>query len=457
MTQPTFPDAKAEDAYRFIIKLGVVGHGVGVTPFRLESYLSRTAQALGLNGEFMSTLTSINFAIWQSDDLYQRTHFVTTSAPSFDMTRLAEVSDLVKQVEAGTVTLAEGSAALDDLDDKTGHPPTYNAALVGVGYALSSAGFAIMLSMSRFDALVAVVLSLVVYAIVLIAADRPALGRRVEVTSGLVVSVLASLLALHVPGSDAPMVTLCALVMLLPGFSLTAGMAELSTQHVVAGMQRLVSGVLTTFNLFLGATAGTLCVMQFSTIPDPATPPAMPAIWVFVPAIALVAGTAIVFQVRPKDFGWAVLGGVLAYCGVLVGNQFGFWQGSFVGAVTLGIFANIYAWLLGRPTSIVMLTAIMVLVPGAGAYRTLQAAATSGAASGLAAEWQVIINILAILCGVLVALTIVPRSRRCKLVEPGLGPGSRARRTGLRRPSFKAIRASTTTPSTHSVSCQSNV
>jgi len=103
-----------------------------------------------------------------------------------------------------------------------------------------------------------------------------------------------------------------------------------------------------------------------------------------------------------------VLGGVLAYAGVVIGSKFGFWQGSFVGALILGIYANLFAWRLRRPTSIVMLTAIMVLVPGAAAYRGLHTLQTSGVVSGLGSEWQVLVNIGAIIAGLLVACTLVP-------------------------------------------------
>ena len=122
----------------------------------------------------------------------------------------------------------------------------------------------------------------------------------------------------------------------------------------------------------------------------------------------LVVGLAICFQVRHKDFGWAVLGGLLAYAGIVIGNQFGFWQGSFVGALLLGIYSNLFAWRLGRPTSIIMLTAIMVLVPGATAYRGLNVLETSGLASGFSAEWHVLVNIAAIIAGLVVAYSVIP-------------------------------------------------
>jgi uncharacterized membrane protein YjjB (DUF3815 family) len=137
------------------------------------------------------------------------------------------------------------------------------------------------------------------------------------------------------------------------------------------------------------------------------TPPGVAPFWAWIFLVCLVVGMALTFQVRPKDFGWAVLGGVLAYAGVVVGGELGFWQGSFLGALLLGLYANLFAWRLRRPTSIVLLTAVMVLVPGASAYRGLRAVEISQA-SGMAAEWPVLISILAIIAGFFLAYTLVP-------------------------------------------------
>lgn len=159
-----------------------------------------------------------------------------------------------------------------------------------------------------------------------------------------------------------------------------------------------------TLKLFIGAAIGGVLVNALSAVLAAVTPPGIPAVWTWVFVTLLVVGLAVVFQVRPKDFGWTVLGGVLAYAGVVVGSRFGFWQGSFVGALALGL----YAWRLRRPTSIVMLTAVMVLVPGAAAYRGLHAVGTGGLVSGLGAEWHVLVNMFAILAGIVVAYSLVP-------------------------------------------------
>ena len=151
-----------------------------------------------------------------------------------------------------------------------------------------------------------------------------------------------------------------------------------------------------------------MLVNAIQAVPDAVVPPGIPAVWTWLFVALLVVGLAIVFQVRTKDFGWTVLGGLLAYAGIAIGNQIGFWQGSFIGALLLSIYSNLFAWRLGRPTSIIMLTAIMVLVPGAAAYRGLHVAETSGLTSGLSAEWHVLVNIAAIIAGLVVAYSVIP-------------------------------------------------
>lgn len=398
-------DVTFDEACRFVIQLGTAAHGYGVASFRLESYLSRVTQALGLRGEFMATPAYINFILWRHGETQQHDHFARMSAPGFDMAKLAQVAELVNEVEARALSLREGEASLDRIDKQ---PPPYGRSLVALGYVLCGAGSAVLLSAAWRDVFLAGALSVVVYAIVLLAGRSTWVAHSLELSAAWVASVLANAIAIRMPGSDPFVVTLCAVVVLIPGLQLTMGLAELSAKQLISGMSRFIDGVLTTLKLFIGAAIGMVMVNAVHTVPAAVAAPAIPPGWVWTFLALLVVGLAITFQVRPKDFRWTVLAGVLAYAGVVIGSQAGFWQGSFVGALLLGVYANLFAWRLGRPTSIVMLPAVVVLVPGVAAYRGLNAVETSGVVSGLSAEWQVLVNIGAIIAGLLVASTLVP-------------------------------------------------
>ena len=400
----TEPDA-FDESCQLIIELGTVTHGYGVSSIRLEAYLTRVTRALGLHGEFIVTPSDINFIFSRQADARQHSHFSRMAASSFDLAKLAQVGELVDQVEAGTLSMEESVSLLKSVSEQ---PPIYGRWLVALGYALSGAGFAVLMSAAWSDVFLAGMLSLVVYVVVLLAGRWQWVAHTLEVTAATVASLLANAIALLTPGSDPFIVTLCAVIVLIPGLSLTLGLAELFAKNVLSGQNRLIGGILTTLKLFIGAAIGAAIVNAVSTVPAAVTPPGVAPVWAWTFLVCLVVGLALTFQVRPKDFGWTVLGGVLAYAGVVVGSEFGFWQGSFVGALLLGVYANLFAWRLRRPSSIVILTAVMVLVPGAAAYRGLRAAEIGGAASGLAAEWQVLVNILAIIAGVFLAFTLVP-------------------------------------------------
>jgi uncharacterized membrane protein YjjB (DUF3815 family) len=106
---------------------------------------------------------------------------------------------------------------------------------------------------------------------------------------------------------------------------------------------------------------------------------------------------------------WVVLAGVIAYAGVLLGGQFGDWQGSFVGALGLGLYTGLVSLRRQIPGSVVMLPGIMILVPGVAAYFGVNTLQTNSIFSALPAVWGVMVQIVAILGGLYVAASIMPR------------------------------------------------
>ncbi|NJK31725.1 MAG: threonine/serine exporter family protein [Deltaproteobacteria bacterium] len=277
------------------------------------------------------------------------------------------------------------------------------------GYALCGAGFAVLLSAGWRDVGFAALLSLVVYAITS-AADRSQwLANRVNFTAALAASLLANLLALLFPGSNAFVVTLCAVVVLVPGLAMTVGIAELAAKMVLPGIARLVDGVLITSVLLVGSALGSSLVQALWSISAPIAAPAKPVWITFLSVILLMMGLALVFQVRWSDLGWVILAGGLAYTGVIIGNQLGTWQGSFLGALILGLYTSLFTLRRHRPGSVVMLPGIMILVPGAAAYFGLNTLQTSGIIGALPAAWGVVVQIAAIIGGLFVAASVLPQ------------------------------------------------
>jgi uncharacterized membrane protein YjjB (DUF3815 family) len=170
----------------------------------------------------------------------------------------------------------------------------------------------------------------------------------------------------------------------------------------------LISAVVTLIELVFGAFLGTAIAGVLWTIPAGSRVASMGPGWAWVAVAALGVGLAILFQVRPREFGWVVLGCLLAWAGVVVGGKlFGSGPGDLLGALVLGLYANGYALRTRRPASGILLPGLMVLAPGYASYLGLGSLQASGVEAGFLAEFKVFVTIAWIIGGLFIANTII--------------------------------------------------
>lgn len=400
-------DADFEQACQFIVLLATEAYRYGVWALRVETYLKQLpAATVGLQGEIFIAPPFINFDFWRPAETQQH-HFVARLPNvSYDLTKLVQISELMDQFQAGQVSIAE---AIGHLKQISGLPAHNKPPVMAAGYALCGAGIAVLLAAAWRDVVLASVLSLVVFAVVLQAGRSQWLAVRLNLLAAFVASLLAYAVAILIPGTNPLTVTLSAVIVLVPGLSLTMGISDIAAKSVLSGLDRLIDGLLVTFALFIGSTVGASVVRALWNVPAPLPAPSIPlsVTWVF--AMVLMTGLALIFQVRPQDMGWVLLAGGVAYGGQLLGSRFGDWQGPFFGALALGIYAGLLTLKLHRPTSVVMLPGIMILVPGIAAYFGLNTLQTSGIFGALPALWNVFIHIAAIIGGLFVAASLMPQ------------------------------------------------
>jgi uncharacterized membrane protein YjjP (DUF1212 family) len=128
----------------FIIKLGEAAHGYGSTAARLEVYLTRITEALGYCGAFRISSEEMICAFQEDEHQPQQMHMVILPGAGLDLSKLALVGGLVDMLEAGEISLSEGSARLDDIG-KT--PVPWGRIASGLAYAFVGAGLAVLFSL----------------------------------------------------------------------------------------------------------------------------------------------------------------------------------------------------------------------------------------------------------------------------------------------------------------------
>jgi uncharacterized membrane protein YjjP (DUF1212 family) len=398
-------DPAFDEACKFIVKLGKAAHGYGPNAIRLESYLSRLTTALGYRGFFRSTPTEMTFAFSREGDPWQRTHLATMPGTGLELARLGKVGELVDGVVAGQISVSDAITRLDEID-KISHP--WGSIPTAFGYAFVGSGFAVLLSGGWWDVLFSALFSLVVYGMVLLAGRfGPRAAEWLPLSSAFVAGVLAASAKVALPEINGLLVTLSAILVLIPGYSITVGVVELVGRRVVSGTANLMNGLVYLVKQFAGAWLGVGIVRLFWSIQTAqGSPLASEWLWLFMPL--LIIGLCVVFQTAPRDFFWAVFGCAIAYGAILLGDAIaGGNLGNLFGTIVAVVFANLWARETGRPTSIVLLPAIVLLVSGSIGFRGLAAVASGQVTTGEHQVIQMFVVALTIAAGLLVGNTIV--------------------------------------------------
>jgi len=398
------PDEGFERTFEFIVKLGVTAHGYGSTAPRLEAYLTRVAKTLGYQGTFRSTPKEIFLALVEKGKPWQRTRLVPMPGTGLELTRLAKIGKLVDGVEAGDTTLEEASAGLDEID-RMPHP--WGNIANAISYALVGSSFAVLLAGVWWDVLFGGLLSLVVFGMVQMSGRLG--GRYAEwlpLSSAFVAGVLATVIQSLVPEVNIVLVTLAAILVLIPGFSITVGIVELLSGHVVSGSVNLVNGLVYLVKQFVGAWLG-IGLAAHIWHPTAVSGTPVESVWLWLAMPALVVGLCVIFQTALKDLFWASLGCGIAYGGILLGGAIaGSNLGNLIGTILAVVYANMWADKTGRPTSIVMLPAIILLVSGSIGFRGLVALAAGQTATGEQQFIQMFVVAVTIAAGLLVGYTL---------------------------------------------------
>lgn len=370
MTQNAF-DVKR----RFIIKLGTALHTFGTPAYRLEAHLRKVASTIGLQGSFMVTPTMLTFVLWQpgpeedDDNLQESTHIVRVKPGEIDLGSLARTNELVEKVLQQEMNLPQALARLKEIQAK---PNPYHQVWVALAFMSSGGAFAMLMSSNWATTLWASVLSLVVYYLTARAERSRRISESLEPLVAIITAFLAMAVATIEPDLNVSVVVLSAIIIFIPGLSLTMALSELASRELVSGTARIMDASMVMFKLYFGAVLGmSLGAMAWG----PAYPPElfhMPIWGKWCAVMLLSSGLAVVFKVRKKDIVWGVIAGLLAYSASSLGSHYlGEALGPFVGAFAVGVYGNLYASIRKSPTSVVLLPGIILLVPGSKAYISL--------------------------------------------------------------------------------------
>ncbi|BCS36043.1 hypothetical protein TBR22_A52800 [Luteitalea sp. TBR-22] len=393
------------EAVGFVLKLGRALHTYGLSADVLEHHLLAMSHRLGLQAQFFTTPTSIFAAFGPVDR--QRTHLIRVYPGDVDLGKLARLDAVTRDVEAGRVRVQEGSAAIEAI---MALPRTALPLLRVAGYGVASAASCRILGGGLNEVAVAGVAGLLTGAISLASKRLPHGTHVFELAAALVVSfVVTCFAAISDLRLSVPTATLGGVVALVPGLTVTIAMTELARRHLAAGTARLSGAFLVFVAIAFGVAVGGELAQAVVGEVRSLAPKKLPE-WTLTLALGMAPfAFAVLLRARRRDVPWLWGASVVGYTAVRAAALFfGPALAASLGALVVGVLANLYDRRGLGPASVVLVPGVLLLVPGSVGYRSLTSLLDQNVLVGVTAGFTMILTAVAIAAGLLIATVLVP-------------------------------------------------
>lgn len=389
-----------------MLALGRALHRYGTPAHRLEEGLSRVCARLGLEAEVFTTPTAIIMSFGDHTEL--KTRMMRVEGGQLDMGKLAALDELADAVVAHEITAERGIRRLEAI---IAGPPRFSRSLWMISHGLTAGALVVFFGGGLWDVALAAAIGLslgVLAQVIRRSTDQTRVFELVGAALASCAAGVASASSLQITPS---IVTLAALITLLPGLSLTVAITELATRNLIAGTARLMSAVIVLLELVIGVAVGERIAEALVQVRQ-AQPDPLPeyANWIAVAASSL--GVSILVQAQLRAFGWIIAACTLGYSATRFGTEWlGGQLGVLVGAFALGVLANLYARYLDRPAQVVSVPAMLLLVPGGMGFRGMSSLFDHETLTGVETLFAMFVVALSIAAGQLVANAVVSPRR----------------------------------------------
>lgn len=394
----------------FVIELARRLHQYGAAAPRLEQAIGNVAQQLGLACDVLSTPTSIvlSFSAPGGDGIADLTQVIRIAPGDVNLARLCCADEIADRVADGSLNPRRGLAQLRAL----GRPLSRRALWATVvSYGLAAASVAVLFHASGQDAIVAGVIGLVIGGIVVAGYGRPRLSVAGDAIAALVATFIATMVSAWLLPLALKLVVLSALIVLVPGMSLTNAVRELTSQHLASGVARFAGAAATILKLTFGTIAAAQVCAVAHIVPASHALASLPSWWQWPALLVAAVAFAMLFQTALRDY-------PLVLAAVIVGYLVTYWSGNalgtpfgvFIGGLVLSAGSNLYARWMHRPGALVREPGVLLLVPGSVGFRSVSDLLSNQIASGTHIAVLLVTLLISLVAGLLFGdLLVAPR------------------------------------------------
>lgn len=366
-----------QDADIFVRQLLNIGESMyqsGGEISRIENSLHRLGKAYGALHVNVYAITSsilITVEFDENESVTQNRRI--TRRGSFDCVKMEKLNQLCRDCAACPIEVSElRERVLSILAEKPSLRKFY------LGQLIAATTFTLFFGGNGLDALVAGIAVLVIC--MLQKWVRPVFSTELffNVTCSLITGIVVNLINLVIPGLHVNQILIGDIMVLIPGIPITNSIRYILSGDLISSFEKLMDSLMQAFAIAAGFMLS-LLVIKGNLVDASATYHTWERVVQLVAAALGTLGFCLIFNLRKKYIAVSTVGGFLCW-GIfllLQGHGLSIFVSTLITAVLVGMYGELFAYLLKVPTTILFTLACVPLIPGKNLYYSVLAIISS--------------------------------------------------------------------------------
>lgn len=359
---------------RQLLNIGEAMYQSGGEISRIENSLHRLGKAYGALHVNVYAITSsilITVEFDENESVTQNRRI--TRRGSFDCVKMEKLNQLCRDCAAYPIEVSElRERVLSILAEKPSLRKFY------LGQLIAATTFTLFFGGNGLDALVAGIAVLVIC--MLQKWVRPVFSTELffNVTCSLITGIVVNLINLVIPGLHVNQILIGDIMVLIPGIPITNSIRYILSGDLISSFEKLMDSLMQAFGIAAGFMLS-LLVIKGNLVDASATYHTWERVVQLVAAALGTLGFCLIFNLRKKYIAVSTVGGFLCW-GIfllLQGHGLSIFVSTLITAVLVGMYGELFAYLLKVPTTILFTLACVPLIPGKNLYYSVLAIISS--------------------------------------------------------------------------------
>lgn len=359
---------------RQLLNIGEAMYQSGGEISRIENSLHRLGKAYGALHVNVYAITSsilITVEFDENESVTQNRRITRRS--SFDCVKMEKLNQLCRDCAACPIEVSElRERVLSILAEKPSLRKFY------LGQLIAATTFTLFFGGNGLDALVAGIAVLVIC--MLQKWVRPVFSTELffNVTCSLITGIMVNLINLVIPGLHVNQILIGDIMVLIPGIPITNSIRYILSGDLISSFEKLMDSLMQAFGIAAGFMLS-LLVIKGNLVDASATYHTWERVVQLVAAALGTLGFCLIFNLRKKYIAVSTVGGFLCW-GIfllLQGHGLSIFVSTLITAVLVGMYGELFAYLLKVPTTILFTLACVPLIPGKNLYYSVLAIISS--------------------------------------------------------------------------------